>query len=248
MNTGTVIKLLLLLAIFGIVLGASYPIQRQAVEEEKLHNYPRQIETEEAYARMQLAEALKHPEQLDNLLKARDRMALIDWKQYRYKDAVKLYQDQMASTWGLVNNAYNEKWADACLKLAGVHRDAGLENQSAALICYEEVLKHDQKFLPATDLRIARDLNNMGLMHYIVGSGKSEKKDRQAEFKVAENYYKQSLDMLKAQGLDKSTRAEATLWNLYLAARDQDNLQDAETYKQQAQAIDLSLHRICREP
>lgn len=246
MNPSTVIKLLLLLAIFGLVLGVTYPIQRQAIEEEKLHNYPRMVATEEAYALRDYQEALKHPEKLDALLAARDRFAASEWRQFRYPSAIKVYQDQMASTWGLINNAYNEKWANACLNLAGVHRDA--ENQAAALICYDSVLQHDQKFLPPNDLRIARDLNNMGLMHYLIGSGKPDKKDRVAEFKISADFYRKSLDMLKAQGQDKSTRAEATFWNLYLAERDQDNLTAAQAYKEQAQALDKTLNRICREP
>lgn len=246
MNPMTVIKLLILLAVFGLVLGATYPIQRQAIEEEKAHNYTRTVATEEAFALRRYEEAVKHPEKPDELLAARDAMASNEWRQFRYDNAIKLYQEQMASTWGLVQNAYNEKWAKACLNLAGVHRDA--QNQAAALVCYDSVLKHDQQFLPANDPRIARDMNNMGLIHYLIGSGKTEKQDRIAEFKMSEDFYKKSLDLLKAQNLDKSTRAEATLWNLYLAARDQDKLSEAQGYKEQAQALDKALNRICREP
>lgn len=244
--TGTVLKILLLIAIFAAVLGATYPIQKQAVEEEKATHYDNQVLIEANRTRSRYLAAVKHPEKLDELLAAGDAYASALTSQQLFDQAAKIYQDQLMLTWGRVNNAYNEKWANANMHLAGVLRD--MDSQSPALICYESVLKHDQQFLPPTDLRIARDLNNMGLMEYMIGMGKAEMPDRLVEFKKSRDYLEKALALFTRDGQGSAAKAAATMWNLYLTCRDMGDEGAANQYRDKAQIIDKSLNRLCREP
>lgn len=243
----TIFKLLLLLAIFVAVIGTTYPKQRAAIEEEQASNYDNALIRQAATTQKKYEETIKNEaSSTDERLAAGNAYAAALTSQQQFEEAAKIYQNQLALTWGLVNNAYNQRWADASMHLAGAHRN--LDNQPAALICYESVLKHDQQFLPANDPRIARDLNNMGLMHYLIGTGKTDAAERKIEFKTSRDYLEQSLAILDKNNLGASAKAAATLWNLVLTCRDLDDKSASEQYKLRAQAIDKSFNRICREP
>ncbi len=244
--TGTVIKILIVVAIFGVVLGATYPIQRQAVEDGKATNYDLLLGVQLRSTEARYKAAEKKPENIDELLAAGNAYATALTSSQDFAAAAKIYGSQLPLTWGLVTNAYNEKWANANLRLAGVYRD--MDSQGAALTCYESLLKYDKQYLPATDSRIARDLNNMGLMLYMIGLGKAEAPERMAEFKKSRSYLEQALALQEKINLGKSARAAATLWNLFLTCRDLGDQKAAEQYRAQAQAIDKSLNRVCREP
>ncbi len=245
--TATILKILLLLAIFVAVLGATYPKQRAAIQEEQATNYDNTLVHDSMRAQAKYEAALKSTtENTDERLATGNAYAAALTSQQRFEEAAKIYQDQLALTWGLVNNAYNEKWATASMHLAGAHRN--LDNQPAALVCYDSVLKHDQQFLEANDPRIVRDLNNIGLMHYLIGMGKSEALDRKNEFKVSRDYLEQALSLLDKNNQGNTAKASATLWNLYLTCRDLDDNAAANQYKVRAQTIDKSLNRVCREP
>ena len=243
----TIFKILLLLAIFVAVIGTTYPKQRAAIEEEQANNYDNALIRQSMSTQKKYEETIKNESSsTDDRLAAGNAYAAALTSQQRFEEAAKIYQSQLALTWGLVNNAYNQKWADASIHLAGAHRN--LDNQPAALICYESVLKHDQQFLPANDPRIARDLNNTGLMHYLMGTGKTDAADRKIEFKTSRDYLEQSLAILDKNNMGNSAKAAATLWNLVLTCRDLDDKNASEQYKLRAQTIDKSFNRICREP
>lgn len=245
--TATVFKILLLVAVFVAVLSATYPKQHAAIEEEKANNYDNTLMREALRTQKNYEDATNNPaSSTDQRLAAGDAYAATLSSQQRFEEAAKIYQDQLALTWGLVNNAYNQKWADANMHLAAAHRN--LDNQPAALVCYDSVLKHDQEFLPANDPRIARDLNNMGLMHYLIATGKAEPADRKNEFKTSRDYLEQALALLEKNNQGSSAKAAATLWNLVLTCRDLDDKNASQNYKLRAQAIDKSLNRVCREP
>ena len=245
--TATVFKILLLVAIFAAVLGTTYPKQRIAIAEEEATNYDNVL-IHEALARQKNYEAIDKNEAstTDERLAAGNAYADSLTSQQRFEEAAKIYQDQLALTWGLVSNGYNQKWVDASMHLAGAHRN--LDNQGPALVCYESVLKHDQQFLPANDPRIVRDLNNMGLMHYLIGMGKAEASERKKEFQISRDYLEQALSILDKNNQGSTAKAAATLWNLFLTCRDLEDSAAADQYKARAQTIDKSFNRVCREP
>lgn len=243
----TVFRILLVVAIFITVLSSTYPKQRSAIEEEKANNYDNGVALEAIRAKKKLENVEKNTDSsVDERIAAGNAYASALSSQQKFEEAAKIHQDQLAITWGLVTNAYNQKWADASMHLAAAHRN--LDNQGAALVCYESVLKHDQQFLPANDPRIARDLNNMGLMHYLIAMGKSEPSERKKEFQNSRNYLEQALALIDKNNQGSTVKASATLWNLFLTCRDLDDNAAAEQYKLRAQTIDKSLNRVCREP
>lgn len=244
--SGTIIRILLVVAVFAIVLSATYPLQERSRKESNMHNYDLMLAQDSATTGQKYLEALKHPENVDNLLNTGTAHAQVLTSQQNFSGAAGIYQSQLAATWGLKTNEYNEKWADANRRLAGAYRD--LDSQAAALICYKSVLDHDQQFLPANDLRTARDLNNVGLMHYLIGMGKIEVKDRVSEFKLAKDYFLQSMAIIEKNNMQNSSRAAATLSNLFLACRDLGEEGEAKSYQKRAEAIDKSFKRISREP
>ena len=152
----TIFKILLLLAIFVAVIGTTYPKQRAAIEEEQANNYDNALIRQSMSTQKKYEETIKNESSsTDDRLAAGNAYAAALTSQQRFEEAAKIYQSQLALTWGLVNNAYNQKWADASIHLAGAHRN--LDNQPAALICYESVLKHDQQFAVITR-QVAREL------------------------------------------------------------------------------------------
>lgn len=244
--TATIVKIVVVLMVFAAVLGATYPAQRHYVQEGKEHNYDAELARANTVTGLKYVEALQHRENIDRLLAAGTAHAQVLTSQQKFADAAGIYQSQLALTWGLKSGEYNEKWAEANRRLAGSYRD--LDSQAAALICYETVLDHDRKYLPANDPRIARDLNNVGLMHYLIGMGKADNKNRVEEFKKAKDYLLQALAIAEKNNQANTSKAAATLSNLFLTCRDLGEESEARTYQKRAEAIDKSFNRLSREP
>jgi hypothetical protein len=232
-------------AVFAIVIGGTYPMVIEASTKEQVNHYPDKLGLEDLLARRQFLLAEAHPEKIDAYLAAGDRLASVLLREQQLQAAADIYQKQLAATWGLAPKAYNPRYITATLKLAGVHRDMNLPK--AALTCYQSVLDLDRQYLAKDDAKIARDLNNIGLTHYLAGLGLEADKDRQPEFQLAINNYKQALDINAKRPEGKTARA-ATLWNLYLAQRDIGHKSEALACRQEARAIDQSMQRVCREP
>jgi len=238
-------QFLIVTVIFVIVLGGSYPKMIQAQRDELLNNYPDKMKLEENIAQHRYAAAEAHPEKLDQYIAAGDEMASVLIRQQKFDPAMEIYDKQMRLSWPVVTNAYNPRWVEVNLKLASLFRDKG--DLKTAIICYNAALDLDRKYLPENDPKIARELNNIGLMHYLSALGLAEDKDRQPEFQLAIDNFKRALAMIENRGESKTATA-ATLWNLYLAERDIGNKAEALEYRKQARTIDDSMPRVCREP
>ncbi len=174
------LQFLLVGGVFVIVLGLSYPIMLSAQLDEQNNHYPDQLLNEEARATQRYAAAQAHPDKIDQYLTAGDEMASIYVRQKKFDAAVDIYQKQLAATWPLATNAYNPRYIDVNLKQAGVFRDKN--DMKTALICYQSALDLDKKYLPGNDLKIARDLNDIGLTHYLRGLSLEKDEERKAEF------------------------------------------------------------------
>jgi len=239
------VQLLLVGGVFVIVLGLSYPIMLSAQRDEQNNHYPDQLTNEEARATRRYTAALAHPDKVDEYLTAGDEMASVYVRQKRYDEAVDIYQKQLAITWPLATNAYNPRYIDVNLKQAGVFRDKS--DMKTALVCYQSALDLDKKYLPGNDLKIARDLNDIGLTHYLKGLSLDKDAERREEFDKAIQNLKAALDIINQHPESKGQKATA-LWNLFLAERDTGNKGAANQFRIQAQTIDDSMHRVCRAP
>lgn len=235
------------IAVFAIVIGATFPSRYQSIEYQKNNRYDDQVKNQLELAQLRYDKVLGDPDhKMSDVWQARDTLVDCLWESQRFDEAMKLMTQQMAETWPLKHNEYNHAWAETSRKLGDLHRDAF--QIEAAIVVYQSVLDHDKQYLKADDPIIARDLNNLAMALYIKGSGFEEKDKRYQEFAKAESYLKQGLDIIKKNNIEKSTKASSIYWNLYLVVRDQDKIQEAENYRTIAQAIDKSMNRVCREP
>lgn len=243
---GYFLKITLVLLVFGFVIAATYPTRRMAYEEQQANDYDTLIERQTQKAAQVYKDAQQHPENKLAIIEARDQYANMLWQRRNLEDTSKLLNQQLADTWPLVAGAYNEKWVNASLRLANVYRDMSVDG--AALVCYESVLQHDKTFLKENDERIIRDLNNLGLIHYLIGSGIQEKEKRRAEFSKAKEYLDKALIDLEKSKQGDSAKVLPTLWNLYLVERDLGNPKTALELKERATALDKKMNRVCRAP
>jgi len=244
-NKAFITRAVLFAAIFVIVIGGTYPVREAAIQEQKLNNYDTRVDLQLQQAMLDYDALLKRPHNIDELIASRDKLVSALWSKYQFQPAIDLYTKQMAETWNLAPDKYNQRWVETCRKLADLHRDA---NQlAAAVVCYQSVLDHDLKYLGPNNINLIRDYNNMGMVHYLVGTGFEEKEKRLEEFKIASKLLHEALNLVKAQKLEGTPREATTLWNLYLVERDSGNV-EAEALKARAQAIDKSMNRVCREP
>jgi hypothetical protein len=238
-------QLILVGGVFAIVLGGGYPVMLEAQREEQLNHYPDKMQFEESLARRRYDAASAHPEKADEYLSAGDELASVCIRLQRYDEAVDIYQKQLAAAWKLGSDKYNPRYIDANIKLAGIFRDRS--DWSTAQVCYKSALDLDKKYLPANDLKIARDLNNIGLTHYLQGLCQEKEADRQGQFQLAIDNLKAALDIINQHPEAKGQKASA-LWNLSLAERDHGDKAAAKAIGKTAQEIDNSMHRICRAP
>lgn len=99
------------------------------------------------------------------------------WSLKRYGEA----DQQFTAVWeGRVksNEPYDQLFAEACLNLGGVRRDAAALENSAG--CYRTLLEYDDKRLPENDPRLVRDQTNLGVAKYLYGKSLSDKEKRDA--------------------------------------------------------------------
>src|ERR1700733_14830575 len=128
-------QFLLVVAVFAIVLGGSYPVMLDARREEQFNHYPDKLTIEESRAQFRYKNAEPHPENIQEFLAAGDELASVLMRQQKFDQAIEIYSKQMRATWGLVPNAYNPAYVAANLKLAGAFRDTN--NMKTALVCYK---------------------------------------------------------------------------------------------------------------
>ena len=238
------LQLIIVAAVFIVVICGSMPTILDARRDVQFNYYPDKLKLEDANAQRRFQQAAVHPEQIDNYVAAADELASVLIRQKRLAEASDIYQKEMAATWRLGADTYNDRWVSANNKAAAVLRD--MSAFKAALLCYNSSLDRAKKFLKPDDYRIARELNSIGLIHYMTGLGQQADKDRQPEFKQAVDSYQKALPIALASG--KKTLQAATLWNLYLATRDSGDKKAAADYEKQARAIDNSMHRLCTAP
>jgi len=231
--------------VFAIVLGGSYPVIDAARRQDKIDRDPERLKMEDDAINRRYDAAEKHPELIDDFIAAGNQKAMLYLKKRDFNVAIDIYNKQLGATWGQVRDAYNPRWVAANLRLAGVFRDQA--NWVTAKMLYNTILEQDSKYFPADDPKIARDLNNLGLLEYLKGLSLEKQDERAKQFQLAVDNYKKSLAISDKHPEGKTARA-ATLWNLYLAERDLGNKSEAEEARNQARAIDKTMSRVCREP
>ena len=247
------IKITFIALIFIAVLAGTYPMQREALDEQSTKDYDTVLlsdlnKARALYERLQAAspEQKARPDFQEKLLDARENLARLKWEIRDLEGAKQLLEEQLSVTWGMHPNQYNPRWVKNNQDLANIFRD--LNYPLAAIACNTAVLEHDRQYKPEDKALIARDLNNLGLNHYLNGQTLKAKADRDKQFAEARSYYEQALATLPTGS--NSKEALPALSNLYLALRDLDMQADADRIKTQIALVEktASVQRVCREP
>lgn len=241
---------LLIAVLYAWVIMATMPYRRDVIQRQDLTDYYNTLDRELANAQNNY-EALKNdakanPEQL---IDAQERLALYHWEKRNYDRAVELLDEVCRKRKPADDAPYDEKYISSTLRMAGVFRD--VNNWTAAELNYRTVLDYDKKFFEKTDPdnpKIARDLNNLGLLYYLKGTSEKEEAKRNATLKEASGYLNEAIKKYQAKlGPDSASEA-ISLWNLYLTERDQGNVKEAEGIKAKAAAIDEKMNRPVKAP
>ncbi len=115
----------------------------------------------------------------------RRKIAHILWQQKEFVKAAAIFSD----LWGKERvgaEKYSQEFMNDALSLANVYLDEGAFAQ--AFDCYKKILDYDRDHFSAHDLRIARDLNNLSVAHYLAGSSCTSEKDRRQYFELSRDY------------------------------------------------------------
>ncbi len=244
-------------AVIIVVLGIMYcwvivstmPYRRQ-VQEEKLRtdyfvNLDQKLYHTERYYQAMLADPKADQAKITDL---EEEIGQLKWAKHDLVAAMEAFQKVTVKRKlpdAMQDKTYNEPWIKSNLHLAGIYRDLG--NWDIAEKTYKEILDYDLKF-GAQSTKVARDLNNLGLLEYMIATGKEAQGDRLVHFKKSEDYLNNAIAMWQKVSGPQSASEASSLWNIYLTQRDMGKLDESNKSKLLAEAIDQKMGRTCKLP
>ncbi len=243
----------LIIVVLGIlycwVIVSTMPYRRQ-VQEEKLRtdyfiNLDQKVYHTERYYQALVADPKSDPTKVADV---EEELGILKWAKHDLVAAMEAFQKVVAKRKqpdDIQNKTYNEPWIKSKLLLAGIHRDLGNWDISAGQ--YKEILEYDRKF-GMESAKVARDLNNLGLLEYMKATGFQKDQDRMPAFQKSEDYLNQAIAMWQKVSGPQSASEASSLWNLYLTQRDMGKIDDSKKTKQLAEAIDEKMGRTCKLP
>jgi len=241
---------LLVAVLYVWVIMVTMPYRREVIQNQDLTDYYAALDRELASAKVQYEALQAKPNtNLEQLLVAEERLALFHWEKREYDRAVELLDDVVNKRKPAEGAPYDEKYISAKLRLAGVFRD--VNNWPVAETQYNEIYDYDKKFFEASDpnnSKLARDLNNLGLFFYLKGTSDKDENVRKETLKKASELLNEAIKKYQAKLGPDSPSEAISLWNLYLAERDQGNVNGADAIKAKAEAIDAKMNRPCKAP
>jgi hypothetical protein len=173
----------------------------------------------------------------EQILDAEEQLASILALEHQYKLVNGLYRQIWRERMKTVGQGkYNAKLIRILQSMAFLDLDLG--DLKACLFCYQTAWDYDKKWLLAGDSRITRDLNNLGVIHYLLALSSTNKLERQLQFERSNFFLLQSLISCR-QGKSNQEREANILDNQYLALRDTDRLNQAQAAKEEAEKMHL---------
>ena len=233
---------------YGWVIVGTLSYRRAVIEKETQNDYFDRLERQKAFTEARYkalsAQPGADPQELQS---AEESLAMIYWESKMLPEALELMQkvvEHKASTTD--DSKYNQPWIDSMLKLASIYRD--LNNWDACENTYKTILEYDLKRLPDDDPKVARDYNNLGVFHFMKGTGQEDREERRANFSSAEDYLGKAIGIYRKANGEGSPAEGNCLWNLYLVLREQGRNKEARAVKATAEAIDKKQNRVCTAP
>ncbi|MDZ4832899.1 MAG: hypothetical protein SGJ27_03785 [Candidatus Melainabacteria bacterium] len=245
-----VIIALLVAVLYIWVIMVTMPYRREVIQNQDLTDYYANLDLEFSRAKNDYESRKANANtKVDQLLDAEERLALLHWEKREYDRAVELLDDVVNKRKPAADAPYDDRYINSLLHLAGVYRD--VNNWQVAEMQYQDVYSYDKRFFEKTDpdnSKIARDLNNLGLLYYLKGTSEKDEKSRNEVLKQSSGFLNEALKKYRAKlGADSPSEA-ISLWNLYLAERDQGNVDLANKLKAKAESIDAKMNRPVKAP
>ncbi len=237
--------LVIVIVLYVWVIMVTMPYRREVITAQDMNDHFTKLERELAYAKADYDTAKASDPNSEKTLAAAEHLAICHWEKKEFDQAVILVDDVLKKRREMdLNSSYNEKFVSTLLLYGGILRDVANWDSSEAY--YLEIYAYDKKFLEKSDpndLRLARDLNNLGLLTYLRGTSQTDEGARAGFFKQACDYLNQAIKMYQVKLGEGSPSEAISLWNLYFAERDQGNIKVAKSIKKRAEAIDAKLNR-----
>ncbi len=241
--------LVIVLVLYFWVIYSTMPYRREVITTQDMNNHFTRLERELAYTKSDYDRAMAKDPNSEETLQAGERLAITYWEKKNIDQAVVVIDDVSRKRRLASQNKYNEAFVSSVLIYAGILRDVA--NWTAAESYYQEVFAYDKKFLEKSDpnsQKIARDLNNLGLLFFLRATSELDPKVRSDYLKQSSDYLNQAIKMYQTKLGEGSPSEAISLWNLYFTEREQGNLKLANSLKQRAEAIDAKLDTKLNRP
>lgn len=243
----------LIIVVLGIlycwVIVSTMPYRRQVQEEKARTDYfvnlDQKLYHTDRYYQALLADPKSDPGKVTDV---EEEIGILKWAKHDLVAAMEAFQKvetKRRQPDAIQNKTYNERWIKSKLLLAGIYRD--LSNWEIAEMEYKAIYDYDLKFGAETK-NVVRDLNNLGLLEYMIATGKEKDADRMQHFKKSEDYLNRAIAMSQKVNGPQSTAEASSLWNLYLTQRDMGKIDESKKTKALAEAIDQKMGRTCKLP
>lgn len=243
----------LVIVVLGImycwVIISTMPYRRQVQEEKERTDYFVNLDQKLYHTDRYYQSMLADPKADKNkLVDIEEELGLLQWSKHDLVKAMEAFQSVVTKRKQpdeIQDKTYNEPWVKSMLHLAGIYRD--LSNWDLAEATYQAILDYDLKF-GAQSAKVARDLNNLGLLQYMIATGKEKSSERMQHFQKSEEYLNQAIAMWQKVSGPQSPSEASSLWNIYLTQRDMGKEDESKKSKLLAEAIDEKMGRTCKLP
>lgn len=243
----------LIIVVLGVlycwVIIATMPYRRQVQEEKARTDYflnlDQKVYHTDRYYQALLADPKSEPSKITDV---EEELGILKWAKHDLVAAMEAFQkveSKRKQPDEIQNKTYNERWIKSKLLLAGIYRD--LSNWELAEMEYKAIHDYDLKF-GAESSKVSRDLNNLGLLEYMIATSKEKDEERMVHFKKSEDFLNRAIAMSQKVNGPQSTAEASSLWNLYLTQRDMGKLDESNKTKALAEAIDQKMGRTCKLP
>ncbi len=228
-------RFFIILFCFAFVIVNTWSIRRQFLARANKQNYDWRLSMQEQYWSHINQSLAKLPANNEKKLDAEEQLASVLALEHQYKLATFLYNSVWRERMKTITGKYNPRIAHTLQSMGFLDLDLG--EIETCEDCYKSAWDYDKTRLPPGDARITRDLNNLGVIYYLLAMVATDKLQRQLQFERSNFFLLQALmSSRQAPGHDPERQANI-LDNQFLVLRDTDRLQQAQVVKHQAESL-----------